>query len=121
MAERGGGAGFALEALDHAVAVDQRRRHHLDGDLAVQRHLVRQVDRGHAAAAELAQHVVFTEGGLAEELLLFLPHAIGAAGARCRCDKLLGGQGALLTRDIVATYRAVVRPGGHRVATTGTE
>ena len=49
---------FAQEALAEIRIGEQRRRHDLQRDLAVDRFLHRQIDRRHAATAELAQQTV---------------------------------------------------------------
>jgi hypothetical protein len=54
----GGDARFAQEAFAEVRIDEQRRRHHLERDFAVDRFLDRQIDRRHAAAAELAQHAI---------------------------------------------------------------
>jgi len=80
MTQPSGGAGLALEPLDHPGAMEHRRRHDLDGDLAIEADLVREVHGGHAAASEFAVDVVRPERSLPKAL-----------------EELLGG--ALLGRD----------------------
>jgi hypothetical protein len=52
---------FAHEPLDERVVEGERERQHLDRHLAVEHELARPVDDGHAAAAELLEHLVFAD------------------------------------------------------------
>jgi hypothetical protein len=63
------------------------RREHLDGDVAVELHVAREVDDAHPAAAELAlEGVLAGEGRLElEEFAGGLRHAGITTGGRCRC------------------------------------
>ncbi len=69
MAERRGGLGLTPETLD-PVAEAQHRRHDLDGDLAVERDVMREIHRRHPAATKLAGDVVVAEGGGSKRLQL---------------------------------------------------
>src|SRR5206468_1464536 len=51
-------ARFLLEALLALFVGHRLRRHHLDGDLAVERYLHTQINIGHAAPADPAQHAI---------------------------------------------------------------
>jgi hypothetical protein len=63
-------ARLAQEALARRRLGGQRRRQQLDRDGAVQRHVARQEDDAHAAAAELAvERVAAGDGGLEVEEL----------------------------------------------------
>jgi hypothetical protein len=62
VAQGSGGARLALEALHHALAIDQPRSHDLDRHFAVERQIMRQIDGRHAALAELPRDVIFPEG-----------------------------------------------------------
>ncbi len=58
VAEHGGRADLAQEALHHAGFVEQRLVDHLEDFAPVHQHVPGQVDDSHAAAAQLAQHLV---------------------------------------------------------------
>ena len=64
----GDGDRLVPEALDHPVAQQQARRHHLDRHLSVERDLVGQEDRGHAAASQLAADLELAQRRAAEPL-----------------------------------------------------
>src|SRR5436190_14621554 len=66
MAQRSGGARFALEALGHALTGHEMRAHHLDRDFAVERDIMCQVYGRHAAAAEEAHDLILAECDLAQ-------------------------------------------------------
>ena len=113
VAELLGGAGLAAEALAHARVGGQVGRHDLEGDLAVELHVARLVDRGHAAAGDVAEDLVaadalrtfgaFSRGFRAHAVtrtVVRLPsrqrpcrpglQKTGAGcGARCECYRLL--------------------------------
>ena len=55
--QRGGGAGFVMEAADVVRVAGQLGVEHLERDLPAERQLLGQIDLGHRAAAEPAQHV----------------------------------------------------------------
>ena len=59
--ERGGGAGFVLEAGELLLVEHRRERQHLQRDAAAERELLRFVDHAHAAAAELAEDAEVAE------------------------------------------------------------
>src|SRR2546425_2672445 len=59
MLELGGGAGFALEALDEFLIERQGERQNLDRDFAVELFFLRLEDDRHAPAAELVEDFVF--------------------------------------------------------------
>ena len=64
VAQRRSGARFALEPLDHSFSHEQQcRRQHFDRDLAVQRQIVAEIYRCHAAMPELEQDLVLAERG----------------------------------------------------------
>ena len=67
MGERGDGARLAEEALHRAVGAHQRRRHHLDRDVAPELGVLRQENGGHRAAAEFAHDLELPRRGLAEQ------------------------------------------------------
>ena len=77
MREAGGRARLAQEPLARLGGAREVRRQHLDGDVAVELHVAREVDDAHAAAAELAlEGVLAGEGGLElEEFAAELRHA----------------------------------------------
>ena len=58
MLELGGGAGFALEALDELLVEREREGEDLDGDVALELAFARLEDDRHAAAAELVEDFV---------------------------------------------------------------
>src|SRR5207237_102185 len=58
---------FALEPVDHARLRDEIGEHGLDGDLAIQRQVERQIDGGHAAPSELTVDVIVAEGRVLED------------------------------------------------------
>src|SRR5512144_1949322 len=59
MRESRGRARLAEEPLARLRAAREVRRQHLDGDVAVELHVAREVDDSHPAAAELALQRVF--------------------------------------------------------------
>ena len=68
MREPGGRARLAQESLARLGGAREVRRQHLDGDVAVELHVAREVDDAHAAAAELAlEGVLAGERGLEVE------------------------------------------------------
>ena len=56
--QAGGGLGLAAEALDEGGVVEEALQQHLERHAAAQGEVLAEVDVGHAAAAELAQHAV---------------------------------------------------------------
>jgi hypothetical protein len=70
--EPGGGARLAHEAVARGGGAGEGRREHLEGDVAVELHVAREVDDAHPAAAELA-----LEGVLAGERRLELEEFCG--------------------------------------------
>ncbi len=68
--EAGGRAGLAHEPLTRLRCRCQVRREDLDGHVAIELHVAREVDHSHTASAELALERVFTgEGRLQVEEL----------------------------------------------------
>jgi len=68
MRQRGGGAGFAQEALAQCRLGSEVGRQQLEGDEAVEADFAGEVDDAHAAAAELVlDGVASREGGLQVE------------------------------------------------------
>ena len=63
MVERGGGAGFVLEALQLLLVEHRGERQHLQRDAAAERDLLGLVDDAHAAAADLAQDSKIAQRG----------------------------------------------------------
>src|SRR5438552_302172 len=57
---------FATEPLDHSGAGQQRGRHDLDCDLAIQGYFASKVDGGHSTCADLAQDLELTRDGNAK-------------------------------------------------------
>ena len=84
----------------------QHRRHHLDRHLAIERDVVREIDRGHSAAAELARDVVVAECGGAQQFQLEL-RGVGRGSCRPGCGWARG-----IGRR---RRRRVLRRGGGRV------
>ena len=81
MAERGGGARLALEPLHHPLShVEQGGRQHLDRHLAVEGEVVGQVDRGHPAAPQLCENLVFAQRGLPQGVQQRVPLVARSAG-----------------------------------------
>jgi hypothetical protein len=63
MVERGGGARLGLEAPQALGVVGERRRQHLDRDVASETRILRAVDLAHPAGAELTVDLVRPELG----------------------------------------------------------
>ena len=59
--ERGGGAGFVLEAGELLLVEHRGERQHLQRDAAAERDLLGLVDDAHAAAAQLAEDAEVAE------------------------------------------------------------
>ena len=61
MIEGGNGPGFPVEALQGGIIAGLGRRQHLDGDAAAHELVFAEVDRPHAAGAELFEHFVLAD------------------------------------------------------------
>jgi len=125
MAQLGGGAGFALEAIGHSLAAgEQGGGHDLDGDFAIERDFVRQEDGGHAAAPQLAGDVEFAERGAAQvvdQSRLGIDFHVGSVGGRDGngdAGHFFRGDG-LLPGGIEATAGAEAGAGGERGTAAG--
>ena len=78
---RGGGLGLVVKPLNVSVVLRQVGPQHLESDLPFERVLLRQVDVGHATAAQPAQHTIVAQ--LApREVGLQRRFADGVGGAR---------------------------------------
>ncbi|HPD14069.1 MAG TPA: hypothetical protein PLE19_03925 [Planctomycetota bacterium] len=98
MADGGGGAGLAVEALEEARVLGEPLRQHLDGHEAVERRLAALVDGAHAAAADEFQNLELAEG-LAEEW-------VGAAALAGRGEHCLAAR----ADDLPVHGRLVLEP-----------
>ena len=58
---------FALEARQAIGIAGERRRQHLDRDVAIQLRIARAIDLAHAAGAEQADNAIEPEGGAGRE------------------------------------------------------
>ncbi len=98
MLERRRGLRLGEEALRHRLGVGELGEHHLEGDHAPRIQLAREEDRGHPAAADLAQHLVLVRdrGPHAGEERVAAGHDDGrrAVGAEAR----VGGRGEAARR-----------------------
>jgi hypothetical protein len=90
MRETGGSARLADEALTRHVGEREVGRQHLDGDVAIELHIAREVDHAHSATAELALKRIFpSQRGLqGEELGGGIGHQLNTIdGSRCFCEE----------------------------------
>ena len=103
MLELGDRARLVLEALLADFVGERGRRHHLHGDLAVQRFLHAQVHLRHAALADPAQHAIAGDlghvareqrGQLVRGKLFFLLHGALGLGGRGRAVQHTSAGGA---------------------------
>ena len=69
LVQAGGGLGLAAEALDEVGIVEEPLQQHLERHAAAQGEVFAEIDVGHAAAADLAQHAV-----AAAQHLVWLEH-----------------------------------------------
>ena len=76
--ETGRGAGLSHEPLARLRSTGEVRRQDLDGDVAIELHVAREVHHPHAASAELAlERVLAGQGGLeGEELVGGMGHGV---------------------------------------------
>ena len=83
--ESRGHARLAEESFARCRGAGEVRREHLDGHVAIELHVAREVDDAHAAAAELAlERVLAGQGGLqVEELGGVMGHGLASLG----CNK----------------------------------
>ena len=58
MVEAGGGLGLAAEPLHEGLVLDEALEQHLERYAAAKSGVLGQVDVGHAAAAQLAEHAI---------------------------------------------------------------
>ncbi len=68
MGERRRRAGLPLESLGGPLARKQGGKHDLDGHLAIQGEVVRQVDHRHATATQLREDFIVPDGRIAERV-----------------------------------------------------
>jgi hypothetical protein len=88
--EPGCGTRLSQEPLARCFIVREVGRQHLDGDVAIELHIAREVDHAHSATAELALKRIFpSQRGLqGEELGGGIGHQLNTIdGSRCFCEE----------------------------------